>query len=842
MFGSRFSWSGSNPIEGKWSPSPQTKSVRCSAAGLRLFAKSSRLRRSNLVTRGRLVRILIATCIFWLVAAVITRAEDWPYWAGDSGGTKSSPLKEINRDNVKHLRPAWIFHTRDVSDGTKWPTRSAFEATPLVVRGVMYLTTSFSRVIALDPETGKELWSFDPRLDRTQSANLFINRGAAWWSDGHKSRVMVGTLDGRLFSLVAETGKPDDLFGVGGWVDLRKGIADEFPDRRIGMTSPPAVYKNLVICGSLVPDGEPRGPAGDVRAYDARTGKLVWMFHTVARGKEFGADTWAPGSANNRGGTNAWAPLSIDQERGILFLPLTSPSTDLYGGDRKGKGLFGDSLIALDAATGKRLWSFQTVHHDLWDYDLPAQPVLVQVRKDGKVIDAVAQVTKTGFTFIFDRVTGEPVFPIEEVPVPQTQLPGEQSWPTQPRPIKPPPYARQSMARDELTDVTPESHAYCEKLIEGATFGKIFTPNGPNPTVIFPGTNGGANWGGASYDSETHTLYVNSMDVGMLYRMVKRPAGSEIPFRSQGLGSPNSRFWDQDLLPCQRPPWGFLTAIDLDNGTFRWRSVLGVEDELVKRGIPATGAPNIGGSLVTAGGVVFIGATNDSRFRAFDKDTGKELWVTKLPASAHATPMTFRGPKSGRQFVVIAAGGGNKYNKTYSDSLIAYALPQGDAETPPIVSYSKAIANEAEATSQTTAAARVPELFNHQTHAVLKLKCAYCHKGATSGARARFPTVSVCMTCHSVTDKNMDDIRKLAAMPPDREIVPAAAVYRLPEFVFFRHSRHAVAGMTCATCHGDVYAQSRIQPVLAMKMAACIDCHQAKSVAVRCTTCHELSQ
>lgn len=777
----------------------------------------------------------------FLTTALVVNAQEWHYWAGDPGGTKHSDLKEINRENVHRLRPAWIFHTGDVSDGSKWPTRSAFEATPLLVNGVMYVTTPFSRVIALDPETGKELWSFDPHLDRTESANLFINRGAAWWSDGQKRRVFLGTLDGRLFSLVAETGKPDDSFGMAGWVDLRKGIADNYPDRRIGMTSPPAVYQNLVICGSLVPDGEPRGPAGDVRAYDTRTGRLVWTFHTVPRDHEFAADTWAPGSRENRGGLNAWAPLSIDQQRGILFLPLTSPSTDFYGGERKGNGLFGDSLVALEAATGRRLWHFQTVHHNLWDYDLPAQPVLVQVRKNGKLIDAVAQVTKTGFTFVFDRVTGEPVFPIEEVPVPKSEVPGEQSWPTQPRPVKPPPYARQSMTRDELTGVTPESRGYCAKLIEAASFGSIFTPNGPNPTVIFPGTNGGANWGGASYDPETHTLYVNSMDVGMLYHMVKRPAGSEIPYRNLGSGSPNSRFWDQDLLPCQRPPWGFLTAIDLDNGTFRWRSVLGVEDQLIARGIPPTGAPNIGGSLATSGGLVFIGATNDSRFRAFDKDTGKQLWETRLPASAHASPMTYRGSKTGRQFVVIAAGGGNKYSKAYSDSLIGYALPEGPADQAPLVTYSKTSATASGASVQAPEHA-VQEFFDHKVHASLKLQCTYCHSGAKTGSRAGFPMTSVCMTCHSAVDKEKPDIQRLAGLPASKEIAPLAPVYHLPDFVFFGHSRHAEAGIGCAKCHGDLDAQSQIRPVLAMKMAACVDCHRATSARTTCTTCHELSQ
>ncbi len=782
-----------------------------------------------------------ATALLLAAIATLAQAQEWHYTSGDAGGTKYSELKQIDRGNVRKLRPAWIFHTGDVSDGTKWRTRSAFEATPLVVRGVMYVTTPFSRVIALDPETGRELWSFDPRLDRTESANLFINRGAAWWSDGRNNRIFLGTLDGRLFSLVAETGKPDESFGASGWVDLRQGVAGDFPNQRIGMTSPPLVYKNLVICGSLVPDGEPRGPSGDVRAYDARSGKLVWTFHTVPRGDEFGADTWPEGAREKRGGLNAWAPLSVDQGRGILFIPLTSPATDYYGGDRKGNDLFGNSLVAVDAASGKRLWHFQTVHHDTWDYDLPAQPVLVQVHKGGKTIDAVVQVTKTGFTFIFDRVTGEPVFPIEEAPVPASQTPGEQSSPTQPRPVKPPPYLRQGMTVDELTNVTPESRAYCAQLIQGAVFGKIFTPIGLRPTVLFPGTNGGANWGGASYDPQTHTIYVNSMDVGMMYHMVARPADAEIPYRQRGSGSPNSRFWDPDLLPCQQPPWGALTAIDLDQGSFRWRSVLGVVDKLIARGLPPTGAPNLGGSLTTAGGLVFIGATNDSRFRAFDKDTGKQLWVTKLPASAHASPMTFRGEKSGRQYIVVAAGGGNKYNEMFSDSLIAFALPTDAADAPPLVSYSKAVAREAEV----VAAPRVEggkEMFDHQRHAALELECTHCHKDAATGVRAGFPAASVCLACHSSGNRDNEDIRKLVAMAPDSEVVPETPVYRLPDFVFFRHSAHAANGLSCARCHGEVPTQSRIQAVLPMKMAACVQCHQTEKASVACTTCHELSQ
>jgi quinoprotein glucose dehydrogenase len=452
-------------------------------------------------------------------------------------------------------------------------------------------------------------------------------------------------------------------------------VAEKYRNREYGMTSPAAVYRNVIICGSLTADGTPQGPLGDVRGYDARTGKVLWTFHVVPRPGEFGHDTWEGDSWKDRAAINAWSILTVDTERGIVFLPLTSPATDYYGGDRRGMGLFGDCLVALDALTGKRLWHFQTVHHNLWDYDIPAPPNLVTVTRQGKPVAAVAQVTKTGFTFLFDRVSGKPLFDIIEKPVPASEVPGEQAWPTQPVPVKPPPYARQKMTRDELTDVTPESRAYCAKLMEGAVLGEIYTPIGLKPTVLFPGTNGGANWGGASWDPETHTLYVNSMDAGMIYHMVNRPEGAQIPYRAVGSGSPNSRFWDTNQYPCQKPPWGFLTAIDLDKGEFRWRSVLGVVDELAARGIPPTGTSNIGGSIVTAGGLVFIGATNDSRFRAFDKDTGKEVWVTKLPASAHATPMTFMGRTTGKQYVVIAAGGGNKYNKVFSDSLVAFSLP-----------------------------------------------------------------------------------------------------------------------------------------------------------------------
>ena len=609
-----------------------------------------------------------------LLTLASAAAQEWPHYGNDPGGAKYSALTQIHRGNVSQLKPAWTWHSGDVSDGKgEWPVRSAFEATPLMIGNILYVTTPFNRLAALDAESGKELWSFDPRIEKQKPYNLFIHRGASYWTDGKRERIVFGTLDGRLFSIDAKTGKPDPGFANDGWLDLRKGVADDYPTTGYAVTSPVAIFKNLAIVGSLVGDRDPKAPSGDVRAFDVATGKEVWRFHVIPRKGEYGAETWGGDSATGRGAANAWSLISVDPERGMVFLPLTSPSYDFWGGDRPGQGLFGDSIVALDAATGRRLWHFQTVHHDLWDYDLPSQPILVTVLRDGKPVPAVAQATKTGFVFVLDRLTGRPLFPVEEKPVPKSSIPGEAAWPTQPFPLKPPPFARQTMRREELTTVTPESRARCEELSRDAIFGELFTPLAEKPTILFPGTNGGSNWPGPSFDPETHTLYVNSMDVGMIFRMEKREG--EVPYRARSLGPGGDRFWDLDLNPCQQPPWGHLTAINLDNGEFRWRTVLGVVDKLLQKGIPPTGTSNLGGSIVTAGGLVFIGATNDSRFRAFDKDTGKEIWTTRLPASAHASPMTYIGRRTGKQFIVIAAGGGNKYNSTYSDQLLAFSLP-----------------------------------------------------------------------------------------------------------------------------------------------------------------------
>lgn len=609
----------------------------------------------------------------WGLTAQQGAGTEWRHYGGDAGGMKYSPLKQITKANVGRLKEAWTFDTGDWSDGTNYMSKSAFEATPLVVDEVMYVVTPFCRVFALDAETGKQLWVFDPQVNLKVRMNLFVSRGASYWTDGRKARVLFGDLEGRLWSLDAKTGQPDEAFGVKGMVDLKVGMIEKYPGTQYRVTSPPAICGNVAVTGSLVSDGAPKGPSGDLRAFNVSTGKEIWRFHVVPRDGEYGRETWAGNSNEERGGTNAWAPFSVDERLGLVFAPLTSPSYDGYGGDREGMNLFGNSVVALECATGNRRWHYQTVHHDIWDYDLPAQPTLVTVRRNGRPVEAAAQVTKMGFTFVLDRRTGTPLFPVEERKVPASTIPGEKAWPTQPVPLKPPPFARQSMTSGELTNVTPESRRECEAMTEGALLDtQIYLPLSERTQALFPGLNGGANWGGASFDPQTGLLYVNSMDVGGLFRMVKRPEGSSIPYAWRA--AKYEFFWDSKMYPCQAPPWGHLTAIDLNSGEFRWRVVLGEYEELTAQGIPPTGAANIGGSVVTAGGLLFIGATNDGKFRAFDKDTGKKLWETRLPASGMATPATYWGKKTRKQYVVIAAGGGNKYDRKFTGKLVAYAL------------------------------------------------------------------------------------------------------------------------------------------------------------------------
>ena len=678
----------------------------------------------------------------------------WEHYSGDPAGTKYSALDQINRNNVKELTPVWTYSTGDMSQSPL----STIQCNPIIIGNRMYITTEKFRLVALEASTGKELWAFDPDYE---GEGHRVNRGVTYWTNGQEERILY-VAGPYLFGVNAVNGAPVRSFGQAGKVDLRLGLGRDASSLLVTATTPGVVYQDLLILGSAVGEGPRPSAPGHIRAFDINTGQIRWIFHTIPHPGEYGYDTWPQDSWKKTGGTNAWGGFTLDEEKGVVFCGTGSPSYDHWGGDRIGQNLFGNCVLALNAATGERIWHFQVVHHDVWDYDIACPPNLVSLQKDGKLIQAVAQPTKMGHLFVLDRETGEPLYPVEEVEVPQSTVPGEESWPTQPFPQAGLRYARQTFTLEDVTNITSEATANIEEQIKDWRLGDIFLPPGEQPSAMLPQFNGGTDWGGAAFDPETNSLIVNSSNELEWISMVEStPDADQSMFQFgrdlygalcswchfQGSATPSLRvlkdkdppyspqdvvrimnngrnlmpafgslsdaekqaiisyLWDEGHdqklpagarfslsnftpyvstghneikdpqgFPANKPPWGTLTSIDLNKGQINWQVPLGTYPELEARGHKATGTFNMGGPVVTRGGLVFIGAAMDERFHAYDKDTGELLWEFQMDAGGYATPATYE--VNGRQYVVIAAGGGGKPGTKPGDKYYCFALPE----------------------------------------------------------------------------------------------------------------------------------------------------------------------
>lgn len=718
---------------------------------------------NRIPSRSLILRIVL----FLLLPApgpTATRAaasENWPTYLGDKSSSHYSSLKQINAKNVHRLQLAWTYRAGD----GRADNRSQIQCNPLIIDGVLYGTSPQLKLLALDAATGRELWRFDPFATSGDRASAGVNRGVSYWTAGQDRRILF-TASHYLHAIDAATGKPVPTFGDGGRVDIQRDLGRDVSKLFVIPTTPGIVFGNLLILGTRVSEGPGPVAPGHIRAYDIPTGRLVWIFHTIPHPGEAGYETWPPEAWKFIGAANCWTGMAVDEKRGLVFVPTGSAAFDFWGGNRLGENLFANCLIAIDAATGQRRWHYQFVHHDLWDRDLPAPPNLLTVRHQGQAIDAVAQVTKSGHAFLFHRETGEPLFPIEERPVPPSDLQGESAAPTQPWPAKPAPFARQIFSANEITDLSPEARkAVLDKFVKVRPHAP-FMPPSREGTIIFPGFDGGAEWGGAAVDPTQGILYVNANEMPWILSMVEtKPkdgsaasSGRQIynqicvtchgvnrtgdPARAfpslehigQKMTKPDivklletgrgvmpsvaflstaqkdavagfllgvasadassgpepategnilgaepythtgyNRWLDPNGYPAVKPPWGTLNAIDLNTGDYVWRTPLGEFPELTARGIPPTGTENYGGPIVTAGGVIFIAASKDEMFRAFDQKTGQVLWQVKLPAGGYATPSTYTA--NGRQYVVIACGGGKMGTKS-GDAYLAFALPK----------------------------------------------------------------------------------------------------------------------------------------------------------------------